>query len=226
MGAVLALLAAAAAVAGSFLALFQGELLFQGEVQLRLKVTGWGVYAEAVQSGVPTTTFGSAVRNGYPLAVAGLLLVVAAVLGLAAARGTAPGRMYAAALATAIGAAFLVATALGIALQGIGLHESFRPTGAATGNGDVSTGDSFGVGYWLVAGAAVASIVAAVLAAARNRRAAVAEGADLTTPRYGFPAQPVYQPGPRFPAPPVQWPTHEPHPNWPPPHQPPDHPPP
>ncbi|WP_143266144.1 MULTISPECIES: hypothetical protein [Amycolatopsis] len=209
VGAVLALLAAAAAVTGSFLALFLGELLFQGEAQLKLTVTGWDLSAEAVEPGIPTDTFGSPVRNGYLLAAAGLLLLVAAVLGLAAARRTAaPGRKLAAALATAIGAAFLLATTAGIVLQGVSLHESFRPTGAAEDNGEFTTGDSFGLGFWLVAGATLAAIAAAVLATTRGRRAP-----DLTTPRYGVPAPPGYQPGPQFPAPTRHWPTGEPYPS-------------
>ncbi|NIH82670.1 hypothetical protein [Amycolatopsis viridis] len=204
-GAVLALLCAAAAVTGSFLPLFQGSLLFQGETQLTIAATGWGLSAEAVRPGAPAGTVGSPVRNGYPLAVAGLLLLVAAVVGLAAAgRVSPPGRKFAAALLTAVGSAFLVATALGIALQGVSLHESFRPTGAAAGISDFGTADSFGLGFWLVGGAAVASIVAAVLAALQGRRA---PRYDVTTPRYGVPAPQGYQPP--FAAPP-QWPTVDP----------------
>ncbi|MFD4254782.1 hypothetical protein [Amycolatopsis thermoflava] len=209
LGAALALLAAAAAVTGSFLALFEGELLFRGEPQLTLTVTGWDLTAEAVQPGIPTNTFGSPVRNGYLLAAAGLLLVIAAVLSLAAARrNSSPARKFAAALAAATGAAFLLATAAGIVLQGVSLHESFRPAGAAEGDGAFSTSDSLGTGFWLVAGATLAAIVAAVLAAARGRRAPQ----DLTTPRYGIPAPSGYQPGPQFPAPTRHWPGGEPYP--------------
>ncbi|MCF6425586.1 hypothetical protein [Amycolatopsis tucumanensis] len=212
LGAALALLAAAAAVTGSFFALFEGELLFQGEPQLSLTVTGWDLTAEAAQPGIPTNTFGSPVRNGYLLAAAGLLLVIAAVLSLAAARrDSSPARKFAAALATATGAAFLLATAAGIVLQGVSLHESFRPPGAAEGDGDFSTSDRLGLGFWLVAGATLAAIVAAVLAAARGRRAPQ----DLTTPRYGIPAPSGYQPGPQFPAPTRHWPGGEPYPSAP-----------
>ncbi|NIH85659.1 hypothetical protein [Amycolatopsis granulosa] len=203
-GAVLALLAAASAVTGSLLPLFQGSLLFQGETQLTIAVTGWGLSAETVRPGVPAGTFGSPVRNGYPLAVAGLLLLVAAVVGLAAARrASPPGRKFAAALLTAVGSAFLMATALGIALQGVSLHESFRPTGAAAGIGGFATADSFGLGFWLVGGAAVASIASAVLAALRR-----APRSDVTTPRYGVPLPQGHQPP--FAAPP-QWPTADPY---------------
>ncbi|AIJ20764.1 hypothetical protein AMETH_0672 [Amycolatopsis methanolica 239] len=198
-GAVLALLAAAAALTGAFLPLFVGELRFNGETQLKLTVTGWDLSAEAAGPGIPTSTAGEPVRNGWALAGAGLLLLIAAMIGFAAARrASSPGGKFAAALAGGIGAGFLAATTLSIVLQAISLHESFRPAGIAEGNDGVTTADSLGVGFWLVAGATVLAIVAAALAAGRGKRAPAPPPPtydyDPVTPRYGFPAQ---QPLPR-----------------------------
>ncbi|GAB3580677.1 hypothetical protein GCM10027445_51390 [Amycolatopsis endophytica] len=199
VGSVLALLAAASAVTGAFLALFIGELRFRGATQLKLTVTGWDLSAEAATPGTPTTTFGEPVRNGWALGGAGLLLLIAAAVGLAAARRTStPGVKFAAALLTGIGAGFLAATTLSIFLQAISLNESFRPTGAAQNFADVAAIGRLGLGFWLVVGATVLAVVAAVLAASRGRRAPAPPppqyGYDPITPRYGFPAQPPFPP--------------------------------
>lgn len=206
VGAVLALLAAAAAITATFLELFTGEVRLGEQLRLRLAVTGWGLNVSSpAEPGTPASAFGEPVRNGWALAGAGLLLLVASVMGVAAARrASSAGSKFAAALVTGIGTGFLAATTLSLVLQALSLRASFRPIEQA----GITTASSFGLGFWLVAGSTALAIVATILAAARSRRP---RSADLTTPRYGFPAPQAERPGPQFPAPALHWPGGEPY---------------
>jgi hypothetical protein len=184
---VLSLLAAAAAIGGSFLTLFGGELLSRGSTQVKLVVTGWTFRAEAGAgvNGSPTTA-GSVAHNGYPLAVAGAILMIAALVGFIAAQRSAPAVVKTVAMvATAAGAAFLAGTVWTVGLQGAAFAESFRPIGSAPGSGLLTTTSGFGAGFWIEVAGATLAVAAAVLIASPWR--GPREPTDLTTPHYGFP---------------------------------------
>jgi hypothetical protein len=191
---VLSLLAAAAAIGGSFLTLFEGELLSRGSTQVRLVVTGWTFRAEAGTgvNGSPTTA-GSVAHNGYPLAVAGAILMIAALIAFVASQRSAPPAVKSVAMiATAVGAAFLAGTVWTVGLQGAAFAESFRPIGSAPGGGLLTTASGFGAGFWLEVAGATLAVVAAVLVASPWR--GPREPTELTTPPYGFPMPPPAEP--------------------------------
>lgn len=178
LGALAAVVAAVLAFVGTFLALVSGELTFLGNKVITLSVTGWDITGNPA-SGTPVSTFGAPVRNGYPLAVAGALLVIAAILGVIGAARTAPrGAGFLAVLSAAVAAAFLAGTLATVAVQGTNLVDTFRSTGAAAGNAGYSTDAGLGSGFWLELVAAILAISAVVLAALPVREV----DADLATP--------------------------------------------
>ncbi|GAA5153549.1 MULTISPECIES: hypothetical protein [Amycolatopsis] len=127
LGALLCLVASVAAFTAPFLTLYSSGVL---------SVTGWG--AEPSSTGVA--------RNGFPLAVAGALLAVAALFAVVAAPRPAPAVVrWAAVLAAAVAAAFLAGVLVTAAAQTV------RATP--------------GPGFWLVLAAAVLALAGTVLAA-------------------------------------------------------------
>ncbi|GHF87427.1 hypothetical protein FHX82_000882 [Amycolatopsis bartoniae] len=127
-GALLCALASAATFASSFLTLFATQAL---------SVTGWE--SRPASAGV--------VRNGYPLAVAGALLAIAALFAVITAARLLPDGV--ALLTTALAAAFLAGV-----LVTIGAQAAHATPGA---------------GFWLALAAAVSSLAAAAPAALPRR---------------------------------------------------------
>jgi hypothetical protein len=189
LGALAAVVASALAFVGTFLALVSGELKFLGRSVMTLSVTGWDVHADAAPGQpIPASSYGAAVQNGYPLAVSGALLFIAAILGVIAAPRMAPrGARSLAVLSSAVAAAFLAGALATVAVQAANLVDTVRPTGTAAGNASFSADAGLGPGFWLELVAALLAIGAAVLAALPVR----GPEADLATPRYGFPMPPA-----------------------------------
>lgn len=199
----LCLIAAGLTIVGSFLPVVSAELLRGGTSQASMTVTSWGF---DVRDGTPS---GAAPLNGIPLVFAAICLLAAAVIGfLAAPRTSTAGGQRAAGLTTVIGAAFLVGTVWAVLMHAVSLVDSVRPTGiAANTESGFDTTSTLGAGQWLLIGAAVLAILAAVLAVPSvwrtDRPPAVAPG------QYPAPMPPV-QPGIQFPQPMQQAPVQPP----------------
>ncbi|TNC28705.1 hypothetical protein [Amycolatopsis alkalitolerans] len=161
LGVLACAVAAALAIAGSFLPLVSGQLSLGGSAAMRLTVTGWKLTAEGVP---PALTGGGVAQNGYPLTVSGALLIIAAIFGLIAAIRTAPaGARSLAVLSGAVAAAFLAGTVATVAVEAANVLDTLRPAGA--GAGGSGFGASLGAGFWLELVAVVLAIAAVVLVA-------------------------------------------------------------
>ncbi|MTD57720.1 hypothetical protein [Amycolatopsis pithecellobii] len=157
LGALAATAAAALAITGSFLPLVSGELDVPGRAVVTVSITGW----KLTTSGGLATVAGAA-QNGYPLAVSGAFLIIAAVLGLVAAVRNMPGGARALAVVSgAVAAAFLAGVVATIAVEAANLLASFQPAGVA----GFGVHAELGVGFWLELAAVALAIAAVVLAA-------------------------------------------------------------
>lgn len=171
LAAVLAMVAAALAVAGSFLPLFGGELSVDGRLQLRVFVTGWDFHAEALSGSqadpVALREAGSAPVTGAPLLLASTVLLAAAGVGLSRLRA-APARA-ATTVAVVLGAGLLVGTAFTIGMQAAAWLSSVRPTGEFALQSGAQADGYLGAGFWLLTAAVVLAVAAAVCALLPSR---------------------------------------------------------
>jgi hypothetical protein len=166
VGALLAVAAAVLVIVGSFLPLFIAEVRAAAGVGLTITITSWDFQAKAASGLGPASRYGATAINGIPLVFGAVTLLIGGVLAfLAAARRSTPATSLAAALITALGAAFLAGTAWTIGMQVISWFDSFRPTGSATGV-DLDAG----IGLWILLLAAAAAITAASQTWPRNLR--------------------------------------------------------
>ncbi|MFD8496155.1 hypothetical protein [Amycolatopsis sp. NPDC059657] len=149
-----ALLVAAALLTavGTFLPLFTAQVGMGGDATFVVTMSGWSteVTSAHIESGLPK----AGTPNGYPLALAGFLLMAAGLVTFWSARVTAAGR-FAGGLALAA-AAFLAGTVLTVSMQGVTLAASASIGGA--GNGA-----SPGLGFWFMVIGFVGAVVAAAL---------------------------------------------------------------
>lgn len=187
--AALSVAAAAATVAGSFLPLFSGELRRGERTLVEMTITAWGFDTGEAE---PT---GAVATNGIPLVAGAALLVVAALLAAFSARRACPA-------VTLAGAAFLVGTVWTVAMQVVSLSSSFRPTGTAENDPSFSANSSIGIGFWLLACAAVLAVAAAVaagLSVRRTRPPTVPGQGQAWYPQQGQPPQQQQPYPPTFP---------------------------
>ncbi|QWF79649.1 hypothetical protein [Amycolatopsis sp. CA-230715] len=181
--AVLAALAAVVAVAGSFLTLFSGGFASSfGGRGFSLSITGWAIELGGSAASRSAGGLGPVAPIGYPLVLAAILLLFAAVLVLRS-RAPEPKSVPVGKILVVAGAAFLTGTAVTVAMQGIGWSGLLGAAGVAI------TPD---VGFWLVAVGVVASIAAAVLAFLPERVEPAGPEPevvvhDVSTPRHGVP---------------------------------------
>ncbi|WP_236789489.1 hypothetical protein [Amycolatopsis sp. GM8] len=158
LGVLVCAVAAALAIVGSFLPLVYIELSLAGRTAITTTISGWTVTANAV-SGLRVP---GVAQNGYPLAVAGAFLIIAAIFALVAALQAAPaGARSLAVLSGAIGAAFLAGTVATIAVYA----NSVISTVQLSGDPGLGVRAGLGAGFWLEFAAVLLAIGAVVLAA-------------------------------------------------------------
>lgn len=206
VAAVLAVLAAAALVVGSFLPSVKMRFFSDGNLEESMTITSWNRTFDPAPTGSAAQYYAAshATLYGIPLAViAAGLLVAAAVTVANSRRGGAPGRTaLIAAAAAALAGAFMLAMDVESSLS----YEGADPSPGVTTEYDI------GLGAWIVVGGAVLALIAALLTLGRTNRAD-----PDATPLEGFPAPvqgyvtpPGHSPTPRlgpqgFPATPPPW---------------------
>jgi hypothetical protein len=212
IAAVLAVLAAALIVVGTFLPSAEMHHLSDGKLDETTTVTSWHRTLDPAPEGTLAQYYSAShvPIYGIPLAVVGAALLAAAVVALVTARRTsgAARTTMTAAAAAAVVAAFMLAMDVQSTLSYEGADPSDTPASKSTYD--------IGLGFWLVAGGAVLALVATGLMLVRTRPF------PDDTPPQGFPAplpvqyqRPPYRPQypppypqqPAQPPPPVQQPA-------------------
>ncbi|MFL6142384.1 MAG: hypothetical protein ACJ72N_11035 [Labedaea sp.] len=170
----LCLVAAALTATGSFLPLFVSTVrLGYPNVELVTTVTAWGLRATA--NGLPDSTNGVAPLNALPLVLAVVLLLAAVLLARRRA-------------ATAVAAAaFLTGAVATVGMQELAWKHNFEPTGVTATIPNLGVDLAVGSGFWLLVGAAVLAVAAALGALARPGAGPVGEREEPETPRLGIP---------------------------------------
>lgn len=181
--ATLSFVAAVLMIVSTFLPLLSAKLSGGGETYEQT-ATAW----TADVTGFPNVV--EVPANGYPMVFGGLILIGATfVCWFAAAPGAAAGTQRVAAMTTAIGSAFVIATAWTVAVQVSNGVESIGLLGAESLG--INAEASYRVGFWLMMTAALLALLAGVFALLPNPRPAwpAQQLVDpyVATPPYGFP---------------------------------------
>jgi hypothetical protein len=196
IAAVLAILAAALIVVGTFLPSAVMHHLSDGKVDETTTVTSWHRTLDPAPEGTIAQYYNAShvPIYGIPLAVVGAALLAAAVVALVTARrtGGAARTTVVAAGAAAVAAAFMLAMDVQSTLSYGGADPSETPANKSTYD--------IGLGFWLIAGGAVLALVAAGLMLVRGRPL------SDDTPPQGFPAPVQYQRTPYYPQYPPPYP--------------------
>ncbi|ONI73339.1 hypothetical protein ALI144C_46380 [Actinosynnema sp. ALI-1.44] len=188
-GALLSLVSAVLLLLAPFLPLFIGSLSARG-TEFTMTIDGWGFTTDAPQR------IGAIAVNAYGLIFSAVVLFVATAVGVIGARRLAtPRNRRAAAVLTAVAAAFTLGVTVAVLPQLTNWIDTFRPVGLAS----ATVNTSIGLGFWLLVLGTVLALAAAVIAALPIR------DREPVTPAYGFPMplghqeqpmQPAYQPQP------------------------------
>jgi hypothetical protein len=188
-GALLSFGASLLTLLGSFMALLTGEFRVQGESRLSVTVTSWemqsvnagGLSGPAADAPVPMT--------GAPLMFAAAVLLASALIGLfAAASPGSAGVVRLSGIISAVGAAVLLGTVWTIGMEELYWKKSFESAAGGGEDPDFTISFDTGTGLWLLVGAVVLAVAAAVLswlAERATRPVWVREEPD--TPRFGVP---------------------------------------
>jgi hypothetical protein len=189
VGPVLCVAAAVLTLVGSLQALYSTGYRYGGELGYAFTITGWGLRNDAPVGFGEVGSSEAVPPNGAPLAVAALVLLVAAVLGVRTAPWAGNARIAAASGPVAvIGAALLVGVVGTVGMQELGwlgAAERARAMSDIPGAPELSVEASVGVGFWLLVVASVLAVAAALLTSRRAPVGAAREEPD--TPVLGIP---------------------------------------
>ena len=171
------LVAAGATFWGSFLTIETNKRVFSDNLSFQYELTWWELRNQGTGARSSDTWFPP---YGVIPAVAGGLLVFAAVLALTAFIGRRPGLVTAIRVTAAVGFGLLVGAIMIRLLDGLAAID-------AIGKENLEPGQSvefrFGLGLYVPAAAAVVGVIALLLTLNRGRAARV----EPDTPRIGFP---------------------------------------
>ena len=190
VGATLAVVAAAALVAGSLLPSLKIRSFTDGALDQSLTITAWGRTFDPQPTGALARYYSASHVPLYGIPLAAIAAGLLAAAGIAVARrGRAARTALLAAATAALAAAFMLAMDLESSLS----YAGGDPTPGST------TDYTIGLGSWIIGGGAVLALIAALCSLGRTSRID-----NDATPPQGFPAPP-YPPPPRAYAPRPQY---------------------